>query len=103
MKKLVSFPLHVLWQVIALPTKVLLSSLGFTFRAGYMIGALPVKGGAVVTRALGWKIIGALTVGVVIGFFVGRQVGLLSHNHDHEHDLEDAFTVVESDHDGVAV
>ena len=102
MKKLMRFPFHVLWQAVALPTKVLLSSLGLTFRAGYTVGSLPVKGGAAVTRVLGWKIIGALTVGLVIGFFVGRQVGLLSHNHDHDTDLEEAFDGVEGDKDGVA-
>jgi len=65
--------------------KVLIASLGLTFRAGFKVGALPVKGSAVVTRALGWKIVGAITVGVVIGIVIGRQIGLMSHNHDNDH------------------
>jgi|GEM_PF-1433085 len=85
MKKLITFPVHVAWQAIVLPMKVLIASLGLTFRAGFKVGALPVKGSAVVTRALGWKIIGAVTVGVVIGIVIGRQIGLMSHNHDNDH------------------
>lgn len=88
MKKLVTFPLHLVWEAIVVPTKMLIASLGFTFRAGYTVGKLPVRGGAVVTRALGWKIIGAVTVGMVVGLIIGRQLGLMSHNHDHDHDVD---------------
>lgn len=84
MKKIVGFPLHLVWQAIVLPIKVMIASLGFTFRAGVSVGKLPVKGGAVVTRALGWKIVGALSIGMIIGVIVGRQIGLLSHNHGHD-------------------
>jgi hypothetical protein len=86
MKDLVMFPLRLVWQAIVLPTKLLIASLGFTFRAGVSVGKLPVKGGAVVSRALGWKLIGALAVGVVIGVVVGRQVERMMHDRDHEHD-----------------
>jgi hypothetical protein len=85
MKKLVTFPIHSAWRAIVLPAKVLIASLGLTFRAGIKVGALPVKGSAVVTRALGWKIVGAVTVGVVIGIVIGRQIGLMSRSHDHDH------------------
>lgn len=86
MKNLVTSPVRLLWQALVLPLKVLRSSLGFTFRAGVTVGKLPVKGGAVVSRALGWKLIGALIVGVVLGVFIGRQVERLTHRHDHDHD-----------------
>lgn len=86
MKNLVTFPVHLLWQALVLPLKVLLASLGFTFRAGVSVGKLPVKGGAVLSRALGWKLIGALIVGVVVGVFIGRQVERMTHQHDHDHD-----------------
>ena len=84
MKKIVGFPLHLVWQAIVMPIKVMIASLGFTFRVGVNVGKLPVRGGAVVTRALGWKIVGTLGIGMIIGFLVGRQIGLLSHNHAHE-------------------
>ena len=79
MQNLVTSPVRLLWQALVLPLKVLRSSLGFTFRAGVTVGKLPVKGGAVVSRALGWKLIGALIVGVVLGV-------RLTHRHDHDHD-----------------
>mgnify|MGYP000857274523 FL=1 len=91
MKKLITFPVHIAWRAIVLPVKVLIASLGLTFRAGFKVGALPVKGSAAVTRALGWKIVGAVTVGVVIGIVIGRQIGLMSHNHDQDHDHETDF------------
>ena len=97
MKKIVGFPVHLLWQAIVLPIKVMIASLGFTFRAGVNVGKLPVRGGAVVTRMLGWKIVGALGVGMVIGVLVGRQIGLLSHDHDHEPALTDAEMGAESE------
>ncbi|MSW30388.1 MAG: hypothetical protein F2867_08850, partial [Actinobacteria bacterium] len=53
MKKLLTFPVHFAWRALVLPVKVLVASLGLTFRAGFKVGALPVKGSAVVTRALG--------------------------------------------------
>lgn len=86
MKKLITVPIHLLWEAIVVPVKVLVASLGFTFRAGLAVGKLPVKGSAVVTRALGWKLVGAVTLGMVIGVLIGRQIGLMSHNHDHDHD-----------------
>lgn len=86
MKKLITFPAHLVWEAIVVPLKVLVASLGFTFRAGLAVGKLPVKGGAVVTRALGWKLVGAVTLGMLIGVLIGRQIGLMSHNHDHDHD-----------------
>lgn len=85
MKNPLTFPVRLLWQALVLPLKVLRSSLGLTFRAGVSVGKLPVKGGAVVSRALGWKLIGALVVGVVMGVFIGRQVERMTHRHDHDH------------------
>lgn len=84
MKKLVTFPLHVMREAIVVPIKVLIASMRLTFRIGFKAGALPVKGGAVVTRALGWKLVGAVTIGMVIGVVIGRQIGLMSHSHDEE-------------------
>ena len=97
MKKIIGFPLHLVWQAIVLPIKVMIASLGFTFRAGVSVGKLPVRGGAIVTRALGWKIVGALSIGVVLGFFVGRQIGLLSHDHDHDEPTFDVETSTEAE------
>lgn len=89
MKKLLTFPFRATWQAVVVPVRVLVASLGLTFRAGLAVGKLPVKGGAVVSRALGWKILGALTVGVVIGVVIGRQIGRMSHGHDHsEHAID---------------
>ncbi|MEI7623485.1 MAG: hypothetical protein WCJ88_08015 [Actinomycetes bacterium] len=97
MKKIIGFPLHLVWQAIVLPIKVMIASLGFTFRAGVSVGKLPVRGGAIVTRALGWKIVGALSLGMVLGFLVGRQIGLLSHNHDHDEPTFDVETSTEAE------
>lgn len=83
MKKLLTLPVRAAWHAVVLPVKVLMASLGLTFRAGFAVGKLPVKGGAVVSRALGWKIIGALTVGLVIGLVLGRRLGAMGHDHDH--------------------
>ena len=91
MKKFITFPVHIAWRAIVLPVKVLIASLGLTFRAGFKVGALPVTGSAAVTRALGWKIVGAVTIGVVIGIVIGRQIGLMSHNHDHDHETDFVF------------
>ena len=79
-------PLHVLWKSIVLPVKVIFSTADLTFRAGVKVGGLPVKGSAALTRALGWKLVGALTLGVVLGFLIGRKVALLGHDHGHDHD-----------------
>lgn len=89
MKKLVTSPLHLLWQALVLPLRLLVGSLGFTFRAGVSVGKLPIKGGAVVSRALGWKILGAVTIGVVIGFVLGRQVERIVHSRSHNHESND--------------
>ena len=84
MKKLLTFPIRAMWQSFIVPVKVLLSSVGFIFRAGFTVGSLPVRGGALVSRALGWKILGALTLGVVIGVIIGRR--LAAHDHAHHGD-----------------
>jgi len=83
MKKVVTFPIRALRQAFVVPLKVLFASLGFTFRAGVAVGKLPVRGGAVVSRALGWKILGAVTVGLVVGVVIGRQVERMMHASEH--------------------
>lgn len=84
--KLITGPIHLAWRALVLPVKVIVASVGLTFRAGLMAGRLPVKGGVAVSRALGWKIVGALVLGTVLGFVAGRQFTLLTNGHDHDHD-----------------
>jgi len=79
-------PFHLLWKSLVIPAKILFSTADLTFRAGVKVGGLSVRGGAVVTRALGWKLLGTLIFGVVIGVLVGRKIALLGHNHDHHND-----------------
>lgn len=85
MMRFLRLPFHLLRQAIVLPTRALIASLGLTFRLGFKAGALPVRGGAAVSRALGWKILGAVTLGMVIGVLIGRQVERQLHRHDHDH------------------
>ena len=78
---------RLLWRAVVLPVKVLFSTADLTFRAGVKVGSLPVRGGAAVSRALGWKLVTALGVGVVIGFVIGREFAHWGHGHDHhDHD-----------------
>lgn len=84
--KLITGPIHLAWRALVLPIKVVLATIGLTFRTGLAVGRLPVKGGVVVSRALGWKIVGALVVGTILGFVAGRQITLRTSGHDHDHD-----------------
>lgn len=103
MKSVLTFPVRVVWQAIVLPTRVLLASLGLTFRAGVSVGKLPVKGGAAVTRALGWKLLGAITLGVIVGFVIGRQFGRMSRDQDHNfNELNEPQNEIETSGAGVA-
>jgi hypothetical protein len=83
--KMITGSVRFAWRAVVLPVKVLIASIGLTFRAGFGLGRLPVRGGAAVTRAFGWKIVIAVVVGAVVGFIVGRKVTLYMNDHDHDH------------------
>lgn len=77
---------HLLVRAIVLPVKLLFSTADVTFRAGLKVGSMPVRGGAAVTRALGWKLVTVLGLGVAIGFLLGREFAHWGHDHSHDHD-----------------
>ena len=83
---------HLLWRAIVLPVKLLFSTADLTFRAGLKVGAMPVRGGAAVTRALGWKLVTVLGLGMVIGFLLGREFAHWDHGHDHGHSHDHGHT-----------
>jgi hypothetical protein len=73
--KLLTFPVKLLVRLVVLPVKVVLAIAGLTFRAGFKAGTLPVKGGAVAVRTLGFKAVVLFATGVALGVYVGRRLG----------------------------
>jgi hypothetical protein len=84
--KLLTFPFRLLFRLIVLPIKLLFATLGLTLRTGFKVGTLPVKGGAVATRALGFKAIVLFALGVAGGVALtkrfGAQLGILGPEDD---------------------
>jgi hypothetical protein len=73
--KLLTFPIRLLLRLVILPIKVVLATAGFTFRAGFKAGTLPVKGSAVAVRTLGLKAVVLFIGGVALGVVIGRRLG----------------------------
>ncbi|MCD9624944.1 hypothetical protein [Rhabdothermincola salaria] len=73
--KLITVPVKVLVRLVVLPVKLVLATVGFTFKTGYKAGALPVKGSVVAGRALGLKALVVLALGVAGGIAIGRRLG----------------------------
>jgi hypothetical protein len=84
--KLLTFPIRLLFRLVVLPIKLVLATLGLTLRTGFKVGTLPVKGGAVATRALGFKAILLFVLGVAGGVALtkrfGAQLGLTAPTDD---------------------
>jgi hypothetical protein len=85
--KLLTFPFRLLFRLIVLPIKLVFAALGLTLRTGFKVGTLPVKGGFVASRALGFKAIVLFVLGVVSGVALakrfGAQLGLTGPSDDH--------------------
>lgn len=73
--KLLTFPIRLLFRLVLLPLKLVLAAAGITFRTGFKVGTLPVKGGYVAGRALGLKALVLFAAGVALGVVVGRRLG----------------------------
>lgn len=73
--KLITVPVKVLVRLVVLPVKLVLATVGFTFKTGYKAGALPVKGSVVAGRALGLKALVVLAIGLAGGIAIGRRLG----------------------------
>ncbi len=77
--KLLTFPIRVLTRLlvrlVVLPIKLVLATAGLTFRAGFKVGTLPVKGGVVAGRRLGLKALLLFAAGIALGVVVGRRLG----------------------------
>jgi hypothetical protein len=73
--KLLTFPIRLLFRLILLPIKLLFATLGLTLRTGFKVGTLPVRGGVVASRALGFKAIVLFALGVVAGVALTKRFG----------------------------
>jgi hypothetical protein len=73
--KLLTFPIRLLFRLVLLPIKILLAVFGLTFRTGFKVGVLPVKGGVFAGRKLGLKALVLFAAGVALGVVVGRRLG----------------------------
>jgi hypothetical protein len=73
--KLLTFPIRLLFRLIVLPIKLLFATLGLTLRTGFKVGTLPVRGGVVASRALGFKAIVLFGLGVVAGVALTKRYG----------------------------
>jgi hypothetical protein len=73
--KVLTFPIRLLLRLVILPVKLVLATAGLTFRAGFKVGTLPVKGSAVAVRRLGFKAVLLFIGGIALGVVVGRRLG----------------------------
>lgn len=73
--KLLTFPIRLLFRLVLLPIKIVLAAAGITFRTGFKVGTLPVKGGVFAGRKLGLKALVLFAAGVALGVVVGRRLG----------------------------
>jgi hypothetical protein len=73
--RLLTFPIRLLFKLIALPIKLVLATAGLTFRTGFKAGTLPIKGGYKASRALGLKALILFAAGIALGVFIGRRLG----------------------------
>lgn len=74
MMKLLTVPLHLLVRLVVVPVKLVLATGQVTFRAGYLLGAAPVKGGAAAGRALGVEGTVVFLLGGALGIVIGHKL-----------------------------
>jgi hypothetical protein len=73
--KLLTFPIRLLFRLVLLPVKLVLATLGLTFRTGFKVGTLPVKGGFFATRRLGFKAVLLFVLGLASGVALAKRFG----------------------------
>ncbi|GEM_PF-1523239 len=72
--KVVTIPAEIVARLVAVVGKLVWATGEVTFRVGYAVGSLPVKGTAAATRALGPKAVLLFVAGVLVGVFVTRKL-----------------------------
>jgi len=75
--KVITLPVRLVVRLVVLPIKLVLATAGLTFRAGFKVGTLPLRGGAAATRALGFKAVVLFVLGAVGGVAAARRFGLV--------------------------
>ena len=77
--KLLTLPFQIVARLLAVTGKLIVATGEVGYRAGYVAGSVPVKGGAAVSRALGPKAMIMLVLGIVLGGVIGwRLVSMLA-------------------------
>ncbi len=72
--RILVLPFVVVARLTAVSAKLVVATGEVAFRAGYLVGSVPVKGTAAAGRALGPKAVVLFVLGLVLGVVIGHRV-----------------------------